>query len=71
MPRKIRELKKDLKRAGFVNIPKRGKGSHSYWQHPNYAKAVILSNQDGADAKPYQEKEVAKAIKAVKGNNEG
>lgn len=71
MPRKIRELKKDLKQAGFVNIPKRGKGSHSYWEHPNYSKPVILSDKDGADAKSYQEREVAKAIDAVRESNEG
>jgi len=40
-PRKIRELKQDLKQAGFVNVPKRGKGSHSYWEHPNYSQPVI------------------------------
>ncbi|MFB6276199.1 MAG: type II toxin-antitoxin system HicA family toxin [Halothece sp.] len=66
MPRKIRELKQDLKQAGFVNIPKRGKGSHSYWEHPHYPKPIILSNKDGDDAQPYQEKQVAKAIEAVK-----
>jgi len=71
MPRKIRELKQDLKQAGFVNVSKRGKGSHSYWEHPNYSQPVILSDKDGADAKPYQEKAVAKAIKAVRKNNEG
>ncbi len=71
MPRKIRELKKDLKRAGFTNIPRRGKGSHSYWEHPKCPEPVILSNKDGADAQPYQEKEVARAIKTVRRNNEG
>ena len=71
MPKKIRELKQDLKRAGFINITKRGKGSHSYWEHPNYSKPVILSNKDGADAKAYQEREVAQAIKAVRKENEG
>jgi len=34
MPRKVRALKADLRRAGFTSDTKRGKGSHSVWQHP-------------------------------------
>lgn len=29
MPRKVRELKRDLAKAGFEELTKRGKGSHS------------------------------------------
>ncbi|WP_322743355.1 type II toxin-antitoxin system HicA family toxin [Sphaerospermopsis aphanizomenoides] len=32
MPNKIRELKKMLKKAGFIERP--GKGSHTNWTHP-------------------------------------
>lgn len=47
MPRKIRQLIGDLQRAGFVEMPSRGKGSHSFWKHPTYFKipAVTLSGQ--------------------------
>jgi hypothetical protein len=31
MPRKIRELKAELRRAGFVERP--AKGSHTFWEH--------------------------------------
>jgi predicted RNA binding protein YcfA (HicA-like mRNA interferase family) len=34
MPRKIRELKAQISREGFVNLLGRGKGSHERWRHP-------------------------------------
>jgi predicted RNA binding protein YcfA (HicA-like mRNA interferase family) len=61
MPRKILDLKKQLKKAGFVS--RSGKGSHTVWQHPRVKKPVVLSGKDGADAKPYQEKEVDEALR--------
>ena len=59
MPRKIRELIQDLERAGFVN--RGGKGSHRNFEHPKGMR-VTLSGQLGADAKPYQEREVVRRI---------
>lgn len=52
MPKKIRELKPMLLKAGFVLLPKRGKGSHSIFRHPLGAEDVKLSGKDGKDAKP-------------------
>jgi predicted RNA binding protein YcfA (HicA-like mRNA interferase family) len=60
MPRKIRELKADLRRAGF--IPEPGKGSHMVWRHGQSAARVTLSGGDGDDAKPYQERELRLAL---------
>lgn len=68
MPKKIRELKQMLRRVGFSELP--GKGSHSNWVHPLYAGKLTISGKDGADAKPYQEKEVQKAIEEVESNQE-
>ena len=65
MPRKVRELEADLARAGFTRKP--AKGSHRKWSHPKYKGTVTVSGQPGADAKSYQEDEVAEAIAAVKG----
>ena len=66
MPRKIRQLRSDLRKAGFVLDPERGKGSHDVWEHPEGVVAfVTLSGKDGADAKPYQEKKVREAIAHV------
>jgi len=59
MPRKIRELLRDLKRAGFIE--RGGKGSHRNLEHPAGTR-VTLSGKLGADAKPYQEREVARVI---------
>jgi predicted RNA binding protein YcfA (HicA-like mRNA interferase family) len=62
MPRKIRELIRDLTQAGFDSISGGGKGSHRKFTHQNYSGAVTLSGKDGDDAKSYQEKQVKKAI---------
>ena len=65
MPRKIRELVKDLTDAGFYEIPGAGKGSHRKFAHAKYNGAVTLSGKSGNDAKRYQEKQVKQAIEAV------
>ena len=65
MPRKIRELKAMLRKAGFRWRP--GKGSHEIWEHPLANKAVTLSGNDGWDARRYQEVEVDEQIAIVKG----
>ena len=59
MPRKIRQLIKDLKSAGFKD--REGKDSHRNFKHEN-GIIVTLSGQLGADAKPYQEKLIIKKI---------
>jgi predicted RNA binding protein YcfA (HicA-like mRNA interferase family) len=65
VPRKIRELVKDLRVAGFTVVPGGGKGPHRKFTHENYPGAVTLSGQDGDDAKKYQEKQVKRAIEDV------
>ncbi len=59
MPRKVRQLIEDLEKAGFRN--RGGKGSHRNFQHPK-GIGVTISGKSGADAKPYQEKQVRAAI---------
>ena len=63
MPRKIRELIRDLEAAGFRN--RGGKGDHRNFVHPKRIK-VGLSGNIGDDAKPYQEKDVRAAIEESK-----
>ncbi len=63
MPRKIRQLIKDLEKAGFVN--RGGKGSHRNFKHLK-GMTITISGKLGDDAKPYQEKLVKKNIEAVK-----
>ncbi|MDJ0636802.1 MAG: type II toxin-antitoxin system HicA family toxin [Xenococcaceae cyanobacterium MO_188.B29] len=64
MPKKIRELKSMLLKAGCISEP--GKGSHTKWKHPLINRKIILSGNDGADAKRYQEKEVMQLLKDIK-----
>jgi predicted RNA binding protein YcfA (HicA-like mRNA interferase family) len=63
MPKKVRELKAILRKAGFRWRP--GKGSHTVWEHPLADKSVTLSGNDGQDARPYQEAEVREQVGIV------
>jgi predicted RNA binding protein YcfA (HicA-like mRNA interferase family) len=60
MPKKIRELKSLLLKAGFVVKPARG--SHSKWIHPKLSQAIMIAGKDGSDAKRYLEKQVNQAL---------
>lgn len=63
MPRKIRQLKADLRKAGFVEDTDAGKGSHTSWVHPDDpANKVLFSGHDGADAPKYLEQQVRRAL---------
>ena len=50
MPKKIRELKSTLRKAGFKESS--SKGSHTKWSHPLLSGKIVLSGKDGTDAKP-------------------
>ena len=62
MPPKIRELIRDLESAGFTN--RGGKGGHRNFRHPKGVN-ITLSGGQGQDAKHYQVREVALAIKVA------
>ncbi len=62
MPKKIRKLIRDPKKAGFVD--RGGKGSHRNFTHVRGMK-ITLSGNPSYDAKRYQEREVEKAIREV------
>jgi predicted RNA binding protein YcfA (HicA-like mRNA interferase family) len=69
MPPKIREIKAQLRRAGFTSRP--GKGSHTVWEHPALPKdEVSLAGSDGSDAKPYQIKAVRQLLKELQDTQE-
>ncbi len=54
MPKKIRELKAALRKAGFECV--RVRGSHERWNHSALPELPItLAGKDGKDAKPYLE----------------
>ena len=52
MPRKLKELIRELEAAGFVN--RGGRGSHRNFVHPKVARPVTLAGREGGDAKAYQ-----------------
>jgi predicted RNA binding protein YcfA (HicA-like mRNA interferase family) len=59
MPKKIRELISQLEAAGFIN--RGGKGSHRNFRKAGHP-SIIISGKPGDDAKPYQERDVTRAI---------
>ncbi len=63
MPRKVRQLIAELEKAGFLN--RGGKGSHRNFTHPKGLR-VTVSGQAGDDAKHYQERDVRRALDAMK-----
>jgi len=65
MPKKIRELRTALSKAGFRVV--RTKGSHQRWIHPLLPELPLtIAGRDGDDAKSYLEKLVESALKALK-----
>ena len=64
MPRKVRDLIRDLKQAGFTD--RGGKGSHRNFVHPKVAKPVTVSGKYGDDALHYQERAVRMAIEEAR-----
>jgi predicted RNA binding protein YcfA (HicA-like mRNA interferase family) len=64
MPRKIRQLKADLRKIGAYQVSQ--EGSHTKWKHTLVpASTLILSGHDGDDAKPYQEKAVRDLLREI------
>ena len=65
MPRKIRQLAVDYRRAGFVLVKRGGKGSHRKYRHPLLPGSFILAGQDGEDALDYKERDLQAALAAL------
>lgn len=64
MPKKVRELKKMLLKAGFTY--RQGKGSHTFWVHPLILdEPITISGKDSDDARLYLEKAVEKRLKKL------
>ena len=64
MPKKVRELKAMLRRAGFFWRP--GKGSHTVWEHPMLSGSLTIAGRDGDDAHSYQEKQVKDVLRKLR-----
>ncbi|MBU0701835.1 type II toxin-antitoxin system HicA family toxin [bacterium] len=64
MPRKVRNIIRDLQDAGFVD--RGGKGNHRNFVHPKVVKPITISGKEGDDTLHYQEKSARLAIKEAK-----
>ena len=65
MPKKIRELKSMLRKAGFIY--RSAKGSHTRWVHPLLKnEPITIAGKDGDDAKTYIGKEVNRKLEMLK-----
>ena len=64
MPRKIRQLKAELRKAECVWQP--GNGSHTVWGHTLVPDTITLAGNDGDDARDYQERDVRDLLDKVR-----
>lgn len=65
MPRKLRELRAEMRRHGARITAQ--VGSHEKWKHLLVADYYVqLAGADGDDAKPYQEKDVKRLIRKIR-----
>ena len=60
MPKKIRELISDLRKAGFELD--RQRGFYRQFKHDKVEGVVTISGKEGHDAKRYQERQVSQVI---------
>ncbi|GAA6616017.1 type II toxin-antitoxin system HicA family toxin [Scytonema sp. NUACC26] len=66
MPKKIRELKAMVAKAGYILQSGRGKGSHTFWKHPLLPKKPLtIPGKDGDDAPLYLEKSIQKVLRKL------
>ncbi|MBA2448798.1 MAG: type II toxin-antitoxin system HicA family toxin [Chloroflexi bacterium] len=65
MPRKVRQLRADLRRVGWGVA--RQAGSHQIWTHPLLPGVEVnLAGRDGTDAHHYQERDVREAVQLAR-----
>lgn len=69
MPKKIRELKKTLRQAGFDY--RQAKGSHTVWFHPDWDGRIVIARKDGDDSPDYLEQQVKDALSELEKPQEG
>jgi len=63
MPPKLKSLVKKLETAGFID--RGGKGSHRNHKHPEGIN-ITISGKLNSDAKPYQERDVKRALERIR-----
>ena len=56
MPRKVRQVRTDLRRKGFIIINQ--EDSHEKWGHWLIPTTITVAGKDGDDVPPYLEKQL-------------
>jgi len=70
VPRKVRHLKADLRRAGAAQVAQ--ESSHTKWKHPLVPGMLMeLAGADGDDAKQYQERDLREALRRIQEATQG
>jgi hypothetical protein len=63
MPRKKSDIRRDYRAAGFRE--RQGTGDHVVYSHPLVPKHYAVDGPDGADALPYDERNLRQALDAL------
>ena len=63
MPRKKRDIRRDYGRAG--SREEMGKGDHTKYRYPGVDETFVVDGRDGADAKPYGEVDLRRALRKI------
>jgi hypothetical protein len=63
MPRKKRDIRRDYRAAGFQE--RQGKGDHTVYSHPFLQRHYAVDGRDGADALPYDERNLRRALQEL------
>jgi hypothetical protein len=61
MPRKKHQIRNDYRAAGFIE--REGKGDHTVFSYPGLPKNFAVDGSNGADAKPYDERDLREALR--------
>lgn len=61
MPAKVRDIIKKVEKAGWVQVPGGGKGSHRKYKHPTKVGMVVIPGQLSDDLAPGTEASIRKA----------
>jgi predicted RNA binding protein YcfA (HicA-like mRNA interferase family) len=64
MPRKLRQLRAELRKAGYALD--HTTGDHTILKHPLIPGHVNIAGNDGDDAQHYQEKAVREAVRKLR-----
>lgn len=63
MPRKKRDIRREYRQAGYNE--QQGKGDHTVFTYPGVDENFSVDGRDGADAEPYDERDLKRAKRKI------